>query len=786
MMQSIRKTLATAGVCAVALAGVLVPLPAAATPPAGALPTVSPTPQSIDRAGSDLNVPGRVEIVVDDGTDAAALAELRETLTAHGVDRIDERASRSGRAPLTIELGAASRSDIRSVLGETEVPTHAEGYAIRADASDGPLGTVALGGVDAAGQYYAVKTLEQLFVPNDDGGYRIAGASVSDFPSMPLRGTIEGFYGNPWTHEERLDQLEFYGDVKANTYIYAPKDDPYHRDKWKEPYPADKLAELGELVQTATDNHVRFTFALSPGNTVCYSSDADYQALTGKLQQMYDLGVRAFNIPLDDIDYGRWHCDGDRTAFGAPSGRTAGIAQASFLDRVQREFVETHEGVQPLQMVPTEYYNTSDSGYKTALRGMDEDVVVMWTGEGVVPQEVTVAQAQKAATMFGGPTFLWDNYPVNDYGQTSGRLLLAPYDKREAGLGEYLSGIVSNPMNQAAASKIAIFGVADFTWNDEAYDAGHNWSQALRYVANGDAATTASLRVFADLNHLAPSFGAPWQPQSPGLNARIAAFWESWEAGDKTGAVAELREYAVAIADAPDAIRTGPTDVAFLADASPWLDATALWGASTVELLDAVQARIDGDEASSTELAASAKATAAEAAAVVVDPVDNAWGKAKVRIADGVLDVFHGRIAFTLAMWEAGDVVNVAPKGTATASSVEVPQFGAQNVNDDKATTRWASGYSDDSWVQVKLAEPTVVRGVTLNWESACANAYELQTSNDGVTWTTIRTVDDSSCGLDLFTIDEADPVQYVRMQGIDRKTTWGYSIWEFGIYAAS
>ncbi|GAA1752358.1 beta-N-acetylglucosaminidase domain-containing protein [Agromyces humatus] len=784
-MQSIRRTLATAGVCAVALAGVLVPLPAAAAPPTGPLPTVSPTPQSIDRAGGDINVPSRVEIVVDDGTDAAALAELRETLGEHGVDRIDEHATATGTAPLTINLGAVSRADIAAALGETDVPDHAEGYALRADASKGPLGTIALGGVDGAGQYYAVKTLDQLFVPKDDGGYRIAGASVSDYPSMPLRGTIEGFYGNPWTHEERLDQLEFYGDVKANTYIYAPKDDPYHRDRWREPYPADKLAELGDLVTTATANHVRFTFALSPGNTVCYSSDADYQALTSKLQQMYDLGVRAFNIPLDDIDYGRWHCDGDRTAFGAPSARTAGIAQATFLDRVQREFIETHEGAYPLQMVPTEYYNTTDSGYKTALRGMDEDIVVMWTGEGVVPQSVTVDQAKKAATVFGGPTFLWDNYPVNDYGQTSGRLLLAPYDKREAGLGEYLSGIVSNPMNQAAASKIAIFGVADFTWNDEAYDARANWSQALRYVANEDVPTTAALRVFADLNHLAPSFGAPWQPQSPELSARMAEFWERWDAGHKAEAVADLREYAQAIAAAPEAIRSGPTDPAFLTDASPWLDATTLWGQATVQLLDAVQARIDGDAATSAELAAAAKSTAAQATAIVVDPADNSWGKAKVRIADGVLDLFHGRIGFTLAMWEAGDVVNVAPQGTATASSVEVPQFGTKNVNDDNLSTRWASGYSDNSWVQVKLAEPTVVRGITINWESACANEYALQTSNDGVTWTTIRTVDDSTCALDLFTFDAGDPVQYVRMQGIDRKTTWGYSIWELGVYAA-
>ena len=110
-MQSIRKAFATAGVCAVALAGVLVPLPAAAAPPSGPLPTVSPTPQSIERAGDDLNVPGRVEVVVDAGTDAAALAELRATLDEHGVDRVDERATASGTAPLTIRLGAASRAD---------------------------------------------------------------------------------------------------------------------------------------------------------------------------------------------------------------------------------------------------------------------------------------------------------------------------------------------------------------------------------------------------------------------------------------------------------------------------------------------------------------------------------------------------------------------------------------------------------------------------------------------------------------------------------------------------
>ena len=265
----------------------------------------------------------------------AALAELRATLGAHGVDRIDERASATGTAPLTIGLGAASRDDIDSALGATEVPSHAEGYAVRADASAGPLGTIALGGVDAAGQYYAVKTLDQLFVPNDDGGYRIAGASISDYPAMPLRGTIEGFYGEPWSHDERLDQIEFYGDVKANTYIYAPKDDPYHRDRWREPYPADKLAELGELVTTATEQpravHVR---ALARQHRLLLERRRLPGARRPSCSRCTTSGFARSTSPSTTSSSAGGTAPRTATAFGAPGARTAGIAQAAFLDRV--------------------------------------------------------------------------------------------------------------------------------------------------------------------------------------------------------------------------------------------------------------------------------------------------------------------------------------------------------------------------------------------------------------------------------------------------------------------
>ncbi|MFD6177287.1 MULTISPECIES: beta-N-acetylhexosaminidase family protein [unclassified Isoptericola] len=608
------------------------------------LPVVSPAPQQMWRAGRDVPLTGRVDVVVDEHTDAPARDALVRALRAHGVTKvrvIDPAGSAGpGRAPLQLLLGDAGRADVRAALGDVSVPDHAEGYALRVDrGAGGGVGTVALAGADADGQFYAVKSFQQLLVTRG-GDTSVAGAAVQDFPSMPLRGTIEGFYGEPWTAAERLDQMAFYGDLKANTYVYAPKDDPYHREQWRDPYPADKLAELTDLVDAATANHVRFTFALSPGNSICYTSDADMAALEAKFQALYDVGVRAFNVPLDDIDYSRWACDSDREAYGDPSPGAAGQAQADFLTRVQQGWIETHDGAQPLQMVPTEYYNTTESPYKAALRTMDDDVVVMWTGNDVVPQSISIAQAQEADTVFGGPTFLWDNYPVNDFGQTSGRLLLAPYDKREPGLSDHLAGLVSNPMNQAAASKVAVFGMLDFAWHDRGYDRDRSWTEAMRYLAHDDERAVEALLAFGDLNHLAPSFGDPWQPQAPALAADVATFWDRWEAGDRQAAVDGLRHRAELVAAIPETLRSADVDPGFLSDARPWLDADDLWGDAFVATLDAAQADVDGDDAARDALLARAKESADSAAKVLVDPPDNRWGVAPVKLGDGVLDTF--------------------------------------------------------------------------------------------------------------------------------------------------
>ncbi|MEU8827491.1 beta-N-acetylglucosaminidase domain-containing protein [Streptomyces sp. NPDC048636] len=629
------------------------PPSAPSRPAAAALPVVTPTPQSLVRGGADVPVPRRVVLVADRDTDTAAKDRLIALLKAHGADRVeitgpDGRAPASGR-DLTVLLGPASRPDIAEALGDTSAPRRAEGYALRVDRHRRAPSVVALGGHDTAGQFYAVQTLRQLFRATGGHRWAVYGVRVSDHPSMALRGTIEGFYGQPWTHQERLDQMDFYGDVKANTYIYAPKDDPYHRGKWRDPYPADKLAELGELVRRATANHVRFTFAVSPGESICYSDPADRRALKAKLQALYDQGTRAFSIPLDDISYTKWNCDGDRTAYGDPGRAAAATAQVDLLNDIQKDFIATHEGARPLQMVPTEYGDLTDTAYKQKLRGsLDPAVEVMWTGTDVVPPSITNAQADAASELFGRKVFVWDNYPVNDYGNTSGRLLLAPYDKREAGLSEHLSGLVANPMNQPYASEVAVFGAADFAWNDRGYRAGTNGRRAMSYLAGGDRRATDALLVFGDLEHLAPTFGdTPWQSQAPVLTGRIAAFWTAWDRddGDRDKALRELRTYLRSIREAPGTIRGGAVRKGFTTDAAAWLDATELWGAAAVKSADALGAWHHGDKDRARQLVADARALRTRAEAVRTVPARNTWGEVRPKVGDGVLDTFLTRAA---------------------------------------------------------------------------------------------------------------------------------------------
>ncbi|HEY8918730.1 MAG TPA: discoidin domain-containing protein [Chitinophaga sp.] len=129
---------------------------------------------------------------------------------------------------------------------------------------------------------------------------------------------------------------------------------------------------------------------------------------------------------------------------------------------------------------------------------------------------------------------------------------------------------------------------------------------------------------------------------------------------------------------------------------------------------------------------------------------------------------------------------NIALNKTITASSVEEAGFEAYKAFDgDAATTRWSSGYTDNEWIAVDLGSVQSVSRVVLKWENAYATAYRIETSADNVTWAAQKTVTAGVGGTEDLSFPAVN-ARYVRMQGVQRATPYGYSIWEFEVYTAA
>jgi len=602
-------------------------------------PAIYPTPVSMQLHGTTLTLGRSVVLVVAPGADAATVALARSILASAGVTKI----ATITHLPATLErpyivLGTGSAPAVRDALTRSKAVqnTHKEGYTLASVALDRG-GLITLAGHDEDGLFHAVQTLRQLVERS-----AIPTLTIQDYPAMPIRGTIEGFYGAPWSMNDRRKHIDFLARTKANTFIYSPKDDPYARDRWREPYPKATLKALGQLVGTAKRHHVQFVYAISPGPTVCFSDPADLKALLRKFDAFRALGVRSFYVALDDIEYTKWNCERDKTTFGDSGAQAAGIAQSHLLNLVQADLVARHDATSELIMVPTEYYDTKESPYKRALRThLDPKIVVQWTGTDVVPPAISLPDARAATKAFGRKPLLWDNYPVNDFQASTGRLLMAPYARREAGLSTELSGIVSNPMNQEVPSRVAVMGLTAFAWNDKGDDAQRTWHAAARYLAGGDARVTAALLTFFDTQHLAPTFGSqPWQEQAPRLKAVLDHVREAIALGDaaaRTQAIAELVRTADAMAAAPQIIRDGVVDKGFVDQSRPWLKAMEGWAHALQHTAAGLDAANRGD-AQASALFAQAASLAATAAVPSIPGATRFGGP--VKIADGVLDRF--------------------------------------------------------------------------------------------------------------------------------------------------
>ena len=197
------------------------------------------------------------------------------------------------------------------------------------------------------------------------------------------------------------------------------------------------------------------------------SSDGDVRALNRKIDAMWALGVRAFQLQFQDVSYSEWHCDQDAETFGS-GPEAAARAQARVANAVARHLADRHPGAEPLSVMPTEYYQDGATDYRRRsprrwTTGCRWPGPASASSRGPSPGVSWRAPGRPSAA----PLVTMDNYPVNDYAQD--RIFLGPYTGRDPAVAAGSAALLANAMEQPSASRIPLFTAADFAWNPKGY-----------------------------------------------------------------------------------------------------------------------------------------------------------------------------------------------------------------------------------------------------------------------------------------------------------------------------
>lgn len=520
---------------------------------------IHPAPQQLVTQSKCLELPQRYQLNGETEANVHAVNALKALLSGKQKDATG----------LQIYIGERGDKAVRKFV--RQIPDKAEGYYLLINDKQ-----IVIAGHDERGTFYGLQTLAQLLKDN-----RLPETEIKDYPSVRFRGVVEGFYGTPWSHEARLRQLKFYGENKMNTYIYGPKDDPYHSSpNWRLPYPAKEARQLQELVNVANENEVDFVWAIHPGQDIKWNQE-DRDLLLAKFEKMYELGVRAFAVFFDDI-----------------SGEgTNPEKQAQLLNYIDEHFVKIKPDVKSLVMCPTEYnksWSNPKGNYLTTLgEKLNPSIQIMWTGDRVV-SDITKDGIEWINQRIKRPAYIWWNFPVSDY--VRDHLLLGPVYGNDTTLANQMAGFVTNPMEHAEASKIAIYGVAAYAWNPVEYDSRQTWKKAMHTLMPGAA---DELEFFAGNNSdLGPNGHKYRREESEDLQPLAKRFSTNYAQGiyspeDFTA----LQQYFARMTEAADILAANKENMPLTKEMGPWLRQFKLLGETGREVLSMIKAYKEADEA---------------------------------------------------------------------------------------------------------------------------------------------------------------------------------------------
>lgn len=325
--------------------------------------------------------------------------------------------------------------------------------------------------------------------------------------AAPFVGVIEGFYGVPWSPAARRSMVRFLGRIGLSRYVYAPKNEPKHRQRWTEPYGPRELDDFAALVDEGRRAGVDVVFAVAPQKlfgrrNISATPDRDgdgiedraKEALLRKLRQLQGIGARGFALLFDDT-----------LATFLPFVATEGAGR--FHARIANAALHEVRRVDPdaeLMLVPAIYYGrirTMGRGalaYWRGLRAVDPEVTVGWTGPHMFSPRIRGREAEELSSLCERRLVVWNNAITNDWlpmatGAVVGmrgtqKLSFGPPENLDPAIRNAAAGVLLNGAREPELTKIAAACLAEWAADPRAYEPDAAHARAVEQVAGASAA----------------------------------------------------------------------------------------------------------------------------------------------------------------------------------------------------------------------------------------------------------------------------------------------------------
>lgn len=557
---------------------------------------IYPKPQEMTYLDKGITLTEYANVVLEDGLDEYTVAKVDKVLQIKNITKVSsESISNKG---LNILVGIKDSDGVvdKYFKENVELEDHfdeIDAYQIYIKGN-----VIAVLGKDTDAAFYGLTSLEHIFKQVSENVVR--QLTINDFSSQEIRGVIEGYYGVPWTWERRADLLEFGSQFKNSVMIFAPKDDPYHRDNWRALYPEDQLEKIAELAKLGNETKNRFVWTIAPFHNQAINEsnyDESIAILKKKLDQLYDAGVRQFGVLRDDI--------------ASESGYTT---VSKVMNDLKAWADSKDDKIYDFLFCPYSYTLEGWAWRPPELneytKNFPDNVKIFFTGRNVCSPIIQSSNEQFMTLGANGnrrkEPLIWLNWPVNDVFKDSHGFMALVMGNPKMILNTDITntiGTVTNPMQESYASYVAVFAIADYAWNTANYDADTSYSDGFTFI---DSDASKELEELA--SHMASAngtIGIQNLPESENMKKEIAEFEAVMAQSDTKQIEAKgknLKDKYQTIIDAVDAFRAKSKFEGLKTDLDPYITVLKEKSQAALKYIDAILNAKEGNESEATKL----------------------------------------------------------------------------------------------------------------------------------------------------------------------------------------